>query len=149
MGNANAFVNLDVMTAPPSELLREIFARLDKLDPPPDDRVIALALRVNPAQIHRWRQGVKRLNEESRLAIAEAIEGSSDSPALRHALEEMRATVEDLEAAVRVRQALAGRVERVTPRRAADDPHAGLADAIATEPTAGRERPRTRRRKGE
>lgn len=89
-------------------LLRLLFRRLSEVDGA-QDRHLALAMGIDPAQLSRWRAKMKtggtiRLNNATRDAIASL----GSAPALwgmEEAARQIRATVDDLEGATKVRRA--------------------------------------------
>lgn len=109
--------------------LRYIVALWERMEPQPHRKALAGALSLNPGQVTKILQRVEdgdsledySPNAETREAIASMLEGAGTFADLSHTVGRMRATVEELEAALEVRRQVA---------RAARESRAGLGAPI-------------------
>lgn len=91
-------------------MLRDLFRRLSKIKGV-EDKHLAAALGVDPAQPSRWRVRLRgdkavRLNDTTREAIA-SLASQQGLQGLLGAIRQVRAALDDLEGAARIRSAFA------------------------------------------
>lgn len=111
-------------------LLRDLFRRLAKIEGV-EDKHLAAALGVDPAQPSRWRTRLRgdravRLNNATRDAIA-SLASPDGLQGLLGAVRQVRAVLDDLEGAAKIRSAFSGRPITASPEGVA------AADAAAEE----------------